>query len=148
MMFRLQKLIFNMTLISFVIILYNCSSVNTKTYDFQVTYAKTKGRLKTKPHYIIRLKGDSVSYNGIANMSIIGERNFKISKSELKQIRKAFEESDFSSFDQLYQGNVRDLPITNITYNDYEVRFQSKQAPEKLKELALLMEELLHHLSL
>lgn len=137
----LHKVVFIITIS--MLLLYGCSSLKVKKSNFQVTYVKSKGRLLTEPHFIIKLKGDSVHYNGIANMLVLGERNFTISKVELEKIKEAFEQSDFSDFDKLYQGNIRDLPMTSMTYNNYEVRFQDKHAPGKLKRLERLLEDLI-----
>ena len=137
----LHKVVFITTMS--MLLFCGCSSLNVRKSNFQVTYIKSKGRLSTEPHFMIKLKGDSVHYNGIANMLVLGERNFTISKAELEKIKEAFEQSDFSDFDKLYQGNIRDLPMTSMTYNNYEVRFQDKQAPEKLKRLEHLLEDLI-----
>ncbi len=137
----LHKVVFIMTMS--LLLFYGCSSLNVKKSNFQVSYVKSKGRLLTKPHFTIKLEGDSVYYNGIANMLVLGERNFTISKVELEEIEEAFEQSDFSDFDELYQGNIRDLPLTSMIYNNHEVRFQDKQAPEKLKRLEHLLEGLI-----
>lgn len=135
--FHLFFILISLTLIA------SCSSLNSKNSDFKVTYTKSKGRISTSAHFTIKLDGTSVYYSGVANMPILGEHNFTIQKSEVKRIKDAFEKSAFSNFDKLYQGNIRDLPISSITYNNFEVRFQTKQAPKELKELALLIESTL-----
>lgn len=143
---RLYKIIFFSIILLFVILFYGCSSLKEKKSSFQVHYTKFKGRNTTKPHYTIKLKGNSVYYNGIANMPVLGEHYFTISKSQFKNIKTAFKESDFSNFNRLYQGNIRDLPITVITHNSHEVKYQEREAPQKLKMLANLLEGLLINL--
>ena len=140
---KINKSISSFFLLIALVIISSCSSLNSKSSDFKVTYVKSKGRISTSAHFTIKLDGTSVYYSGVANMPILGEHNFTIQKSEVKRIKDAFEKSAFSSFDKLYQGNIRDLPISSITYKNHEVRFQTKHAPKELKELALLIESTL-----
>ena len=117
--------------------------MNPKNSDFKVSYIKSKGKSPTHPHFTLKLEGNLLYYNGISNTPILGAQNFEIEKSKFKKITEAFQKSNFSNFDKLYQGNIRDLSMTSIIYKNHEVKFQSKQAPKELKELALLLESLL-----
>lgn len=125
---------------SYFSLLCSCSSLKTNNTDFQISYFKAKGRQLKKPHFKINIKGNSVYYNGIANMEVLGEHNFKLSKTEFKKIKDVFEQSEFNKFKILYMGKYRDLPITTITFKGHEIRFQETAAPEKLKNLAVLLE--------
>jgi len=110
--------------------------------SFSVTYSKGKGYSSSRPQYSIEITNRTVEYRGIANVSAIGTRTFKISDSELKKIKNAFNQSNFLSFDELYMGSIRDLPLTTIVYNNHKVRYQEREIPGKLKELADLLDQL------
>lgn len=134
-------------LIFFMLMLVSsCSSLTPRNSEFTVIYVKSKGRIPTSPHFILKLDGSSILYNGIGNMPILGEHYFTIKKSEVRKIKRAFYKSNFSNFDPLYQSNIRDLPISSITYNNYEVRFQTNSAPKELRDLATILENLLRKL--
>lgn len=140
---HINKLIFGVLIMSFTSLLSSCSSTKTNDTDFQISYFKAKGRQLKKSHFKIEIKGSSVYYNGIANMPILGETNFKLSKTEFKKIKNAFEQADFNKFNKKYIGKYRDMAVTIITYEGHEVKYQEPEAPDKLKGLAVLLESCL-----
>ncbi len=140
-----MKIAIIITLLLVLIVSISCSKNLMKSGiddTFEVAYSKSKGRSKSKPQYDISLKGNKVTYNGLANMDVMGEKTFEISKSQFKAIQSAFEGSNFTTFEELYRGNKRDLPMMRLTYRGHEVRYQEREAPENLKKLAAILEEL------
>jgi len=129
--------------LTITIFISGCATKNTQEMTFEASYIKSKGRSQNKPYYSLYIIGNSFNYNGIANMSLLGEHTFKVSKTTLNTLKKTFKESDFNQFEKSYIGNTRDLPLTYITYGNHETSYQEKEAPEKLKKLAQLIEVLL-----
>jgi len=129
--------------LTITILISGCATKNTQEMIFEVSYIKSKGRSQNKPYYSLDIIGNSFNYNGIANMSLLGKHTFKVSKNTLNTLKKAFKESDFNTFEESYIGNTRDLPLTYITYDNHETSYQHREAPEKLKKLANLIENLL-----
>ncbi len=141
------EILYSLAIISFVsLIMFSCSrkgKIDNNVDDFQVTLKTNRGRSKARPQYNISLDGRKVSYNGIANMDSMGEKSFEISKANYSKIRKAFLESNFTSFKNEYKGRMRDLPMPTLTYNGHIVRYQEREAPPELLNLANLMKELI-----
>ncbi|MDA0779171.1 MAG: DUF6438 domain-containing protein [Bacteroidetes bacterium] len=134
----------NRTYILFIMLLFgSCFSVKS---GFQVKYNTFKAKKPTAPHYTLEIKKDSVYYNGIANVNILGKRSVKISKVELQNLKEAFEKNNFLSLNETYQGNKRDIPVTSIFYKNHTVTFQKEYAPEQLKEINNVLENLVKNL--
>lgn len=140
---HVNKLISSLLIMTYFSLLCSCLSLKTNSSDFQISYVKSRGRQLKKPHFKIEIKGNSVYYTGIANMSVLGETSFKLSKSELKKITTVFKQGEFSQFKKKYITKYRDMALTIITYKNHEVRYQDVEAPKKLKDLALLLESCL-----
>ena len=140
-----MKIAIIISLVVLVIISISCSKSLLKggiDDSFEVAYSKGKGKSKSRPQYDISLKGNKLTYDGIANMDVLGEKTLEISKAKFKAIQSAFEGSNFADFDELYRGNKRDLPMMRLSYKGQEIRYQEQAAPENLKKLALMLEEL------
>ncbi len=144
-----MKALIILSLITATIVCISCNKHSSKKsvekidHTFEVEYKRGKGRSKSKPAYTIALKGNVVTFNGIANVDVMGEKTFEISTSKYKAIKEAFDSSNFSEFEELYQGRMRDLPMMKLTFKEHTVKYQEKAAPENLAKLGQKMEELL-----
>lgn len=141
-----MKIAIIVTLVLLIVISIGCNKSMLKgggiDNSFEVAYSRSKGKSKSKPQYDISLKGNKVTYNGTANMDVMGEQTFEISKAQFKTIQSAFEDSNFTKFEELYRGKKRDLPMMRLSYKGREIRFQEQEAPENLKGLAALLMDL------
>lgn len=127
------------------IVLTSCSSkskVQSTEDAFDVTYKITKGRSKTKPAFSMVLDSHNVLYNGIANMSVMGEKSYKLDQEKFNNLNVAFKSSNFKKFESEYMGRMRDLPIATLSYNGHSVRYQKREAPAALIVLDKMMDEL------
>lgn len=127
-------------------IFFSCSSekkVLQKADDSPtlITYSKERTRGQRKPLYSIELLAiNAVKYKGIANVPIIGERIIPISKKEHHQILQQFKAANFTTFDQVYKGKMRDLPLSSITFQQHKITYQESVCPAPIEKLARLME--------
>lgn len=139
-------ILFSLSLIPVLFSIIGCNNkVSAKQQEhseFEASYTVTKGRSRTKPHFTIDIKDRVANYNGIANVDPAGEHAFKISDEKMSTLIKAFDESNFSGFKDEYIGRIRDLPIMTLTYNNKKIRYQEREAPDKLKQLASEIESL------
>lgn len=109
-----------------------------------ITYSKERTRGMKKPLYSIELlETNAVKYKGIANVPIIGERIIPISKKKHNQIVEQFKAANFTNFNQVYKGKMRDLPLTSITFQQHKITYQESVCPAPIEKLAKLMEDLM-----
>lgn len=111
--------------------------------SINISYKVSKGRSPVRPAFNLEIKDKEVLYNGIANMEVAGIKSFEMTEAQFDEINKAFSESKFQSFEESYIGRMRDLPIFTLVYNDHSVRYQKREASEKLLSLAQLVENLI-----
>jgi len=108
-----------------------------------ITYSKEGTRGLRNPLYTIEiLEGKVAKYTGIANVPVIGERLIELDKKEYQTIIQKFEGANFTAFETVYKGKMRDLPLTSITFNKHKITYQPAVCPEKLMDLAEIMERL------
>ncbi len=120
-----------------------CSSIKLDSKDIEMKYVKSKARSMNEPDFTIELKGDSVYYNGIANVDYLGKTIYIIDNKTLIKIKEAFNKAQFSEMKDSYIGRYRDIPRITITYNDKAVTFQVKEATSKLINLMTIIESYL-----
>lgn len=122
---------------------FGCASKKNMDKPFEVSYIKSKGRSANTPYYKVEIKDNVLNYNGFANMSLLDKHTFNISSNDLKLLKVAFKNSRFKQFKNTYIGQIRDVPLTYFTYNAYTISYHDLHAPNDLKKLASLIEELL-----
>ena len=117
----------------------NCSPKSKPQAEIKpmnISLKVSKGRSTKKPSYIIKINNKDVSYNGIANMAVMGEKSYELSNKEYKEIYEVFSASEFQSFEENYIGRIRDLPIFTLGYNGRIVKYQKREAPKELMVLS------------
>ena len=108
-----------------------------------VTYSKERTRGLRNPLYTIEiLEGKVAKYTGIANVPVIGERIIALDKKQYTAILQKIEAADFAALETVYKGKMRDLPLTTITFKAHKVTYQQAVCPEKLSQLAKMIESL------
>ena len=136
-----------LALIGIVIFVITINACKTKeiieTEDFRITYEIGSGKSKVKPAYSISLNNNTIEYNGIKNMQVLGKHSYDISKQVLDDIITSFDNSNFSSFKTEYKGRMRDLPISTISYQGHTIKFQHREAPAELIQLVDLVKDLI-----
>lgn len=149
----LSKLFIGTLMLAFsTLSLFTCSkTTNTPTSSTPqgkpiviIKYDKMVLRCGTcKDYKIDILSNQRANYTGEANMPVLGLRNIDIKQATFKEIKTAFESSDFTKFEKRYMGRLPDLPVSVITYNNHRVQYQEDACPPKLKALVKLVEKLI-----
>ncbi|NLL28157.1 MAG: hypothetical protein GX259_05115 [Bacteroidales bacterium] len=118
---------------------------NNKTDYVMFSLRKTECRGKCPVFFMEIFKSGIVVFEGVKNIDKIGKYEKTLSKKEIKNLQKSFDDFDFFSFENEYTGKITDLPSTYISYTN---NGQTKQirdyfgAPEKLKELEEILNEI------
>lgn len=100
--------------------------------EFTLYYKVSKGRSPARPAFSVSVTNRKVIYKGIANMDVMGEKTYDLSIVDFNKINTAFSESNFDAFEESYIGRMRDLPIYTLVYKEHSIRYQKREAPEKL----------------
>lgn len=130
-------LLVTLTLLSFLTI--SCSRKSKPTVQLapmNIAFKVSKGRSPKRPLYTMAISDKEVLYNGKANMDVLGERSYTLTEAQYATVYQAFLDSNFQNFEESYIGKMRDLPIFTLTYNGRSIRYQKREAPEGLLELA------------
>ena len=78
-------------------------------------------------------KNGLVTYNGIDHVSKKGLHQFQLSSKKMEELNKLFDRSGFKEIESPKRKG-RDIPITQLTYQDKTVSFQGR-IPEELNAL-------------
>lgn len=109
-----------------------------------ITYEKERTRgLKNSLFKMELLENQTVKYTGLANVPVIGERNITINHTTYTAILEQFQNTNFTTFETVYKGRLRDLPLTSITFKAHKVTYQEEACPKQLNKLAKLIEDLI-----
>ena len=94
------------------------SSDNTQLTPDDVVIKMKKGAcFGSCPVYDLRIYNNRyVEYVGKRHTNKIGGHGKTLSKDAYKQLLKAFDDSDFFTFDEFYPSDIPDLPTCKITY--------------------------------
>ncbi len=112
-----------------------------------VSYYQTSSYSKTTPEYTIELYSNRQMYlTATKNLDKEGKFMRTLPANEFNEVIKAFAEADFFKFKDEYSSLITDLP-TRYLYFSYKGQEKKVKdyydAPEKLKELELLMQSFL-----
>lgn len=127
---------------------YSCKTskdIENKSDYVMFSLRKTECKGKCPVLFMEIFKSGIVVFEGIKNTDKIGKYEKTLSKKEIRNLQKSFDNSDFFSFENEYTDKITDLPSTYISYTN---NGQTKQirdyygAPEKLKELEEILNEI------
>ncbi len=120
----------------------SCNSLKQKQVNPHIQLTK-KRCLGTCPVYDLFIYRDGlVSYHGIDNVVKKGKYKFKISPDELVEIETLFVKSKFALANEQKGSKVRDLPITQLRFDNKTVSYTGQNIPEKIKDLITTLEQL------
>jgi hypothetical protein len=133
--------------LSGILFLASCASVKVVGDEKGQVVAMEKSPCFGKcPHYSMQIfKDGKVVYNGKANTKKLGIFEKTIDKKELNSIVKAFESSKFSSFNDLYNSELADLPSTMLYYADGKTKKSvtgKENRPAEVLKLQYMLEKI------
>lgn len=113
----------------------SCSSSKNIKEDALLYYGKTQclGKCPVFDMYIF--EDGKVIYEGLKNVELKGKHEFKLSFSEIKEIKQELETIAFSSEEKI----KRDLPNTILRLKGNKLVTQNKQ---RIKNLIILLEKI------
>lgn len=98
------------------------------------------------PVYSFKMDGKGqASFEGSRNVSKLGKYTRQLSPDETNAVFTAFEQANFSAFQDEYTAHVTDLPTTWLSYKNGTVAKTVKDyygSPEALKNLEKMVEKL------
>jgi hypothetical protein len=83
-------------------------------------------------------KNGLVTYNGIDHVNRKGLHQFQIPSEKMEELSKLFDRSGFKEIESP-EKRGRDIPITQLTYQDKTLSFQGR-VPDKLDTLIVALE--------
>lgn len=119
---------------------------NNVTPDDIVFTLKKGGCYGSCPVYTLRIyKNQYTEFIGKKHTNKIGAFGKMISKSEFDALIKKFEDSNFISFDEVYESNIADLPLATISYQKGELKktvVGKTERPEPVHKLQFALESI------
>ena len=133
-----------LTMFSFLEI--NCSSQKeiqiSKEETPIITFSKGRCRGYCPAFTIAFFEPNKIRYNGEANMDVLGEKIYSISKKDMVKLKEAFEKSDFKNFENEYlMKNIMDIPKATLSYKGHAILYHQREIPEEVKVLSVLVEK-------
>ena len=83
-------------------------------------------------------KNGLVTYNGIDHVEKRGVHQFQLPSEKMEELNKLFDRSGFKELENP-EKRGRDIPITQLTYEDKTISFQGK-IPELVNTLIVTLE--------
>ncbi|NME67643.1 DUF6438 domain-containing protein [Flammeovirga aprica] len=128
--------------------LFSCAKTTSQpTENIEVIkMSKTSCRGKCPQYSIVIYNSKKAVLEAKSNLEMKGKYALELSDAQYNELVKAFEDSDFTSFDKEYTSKVTDLPTTYISFLANDALYTIKDyhgAPEKLKELEKKVSNLL-----
>lgn len=96
------------------------SKKTEKEETLLITMRKTVCRGECPVYSVEVYDNGVVKYEGKKYVTKVGALGKKLSRSELKSLKAAFDAANFFNFEDEYTGKVTDLPSTFITYTQGE----------------------------
>jgi len=98
------------------------------------------------PEYVFNIyKGGYCEFLGKKNTKKIGKHAKTLSKESYKEIKEAFEDSDYQGFSDNYESQIADLPTISISYmtkKGMKTITGKRERPERLHKLQFLLEQI------
>lgn len=113
----------------------SCSTSKNIKEDALLYYGKTQCLGKCPVFDMYVFEDGKVIYEGLKNVELKGKHEFKLSLSEIKQIKQELETIAFSSEEKI----KRDLPNTVLKLKGNKLVTQNK---ERIKNLIILLEKI------
>jgi len=122
-------------IISVIVLMVSCSSSKHLKEDALLYYGKTAclGKCPVFDMYIF--EDGKVMYEGLKNVDLKGKHEFKLSSTEIKEIKQELETIAFSSEEKI----KRDVPNVILKLKGNKLVTQHK---EKIKNLMILLEKI------
>ena len=129
----------NMISITLIILMTcgSCSSVQQNSQGPYIQLTKKRCLGKCPVYDLFIYKNGTVKYNGIDNVIKKGKQKFTIPKEKLAEIEQLFSNSNFESLNWAIDKKIRDLPVTQLMFNNKMVSFQGQNIPKNIKAIIL-----------
>lgn len=116
---------------------------NDEIPEFSMTKGMCYGSC---PEFTIEVyKSKYLVFRGIRNTSKLGVYKKELTKSEYKEICKAFKKSNFDSFDEKYDERIMDISTVSITHHKLKKTVSFKlETHERLHYLETLLSKYAH----
>ena len=134
-----------------MVLFFGCKAAQVNSDDLRVIYMKKTPCMGTCPNYEISIfSNGNVVLNAKEHVGMKGQFTSKLSNKELAALINAFEENNFSAYENAYKSNRTDLPTTTVTFKNEEMEktvVDYDGAPESLKELEAKVHALIEQLN-
>lgn len=112
---------------------FSCNTVKQDPSDplIQLTKKRCFGKCPVYDLYVY--KDGLVKYNGIDHVKRRGKHEFTLSEDQLTEIKNVFEAAGFETLES-QEKKVRDLPITQISFQHKKVQFIGNDIPKEVKK--------------
>ena len=106
-----------------------------------ISFAKERCRGFCPAYTLEIFESNKLRYTGRANVKVMGEQIYKLTKEEVANLQKAFEASEFEKFEKEYLSGYMDIPKFTLTYKGQRIDYHERSAPEEIKDLSTLVDK-------
>ena len=112
---------------------FSCNTVKQSPSDplIQLTKKRCFGKCPVYDLYVYT--NGLVKYNGIDYVQRKGEHEFTLSEDQLTEIKSVFKAANFETLES-QEKKVRDLPVTQISFQHKKVQFIGNDIPKEVKK--------------
>ena len=118
----------------------NSVKVNSEKPYIQLTKKRCFGKCPVYDLFIY--KNGNVRFNGIDNVKNKGIIEFEMSAKKFDNIKSLFSETNFKLLKSKPDKIIRDLPITELTFENKKVSFQGQEIPNEVKRIIKELESM------
>lgn len=119
----------------FFLILTACSPSKVDNQQMQIIKIEKTACMGDCPIYVLSIENSKVYYNGIKNVSVIGEKEFTLTDQQLKELKDKLDTFSFENYSSSYGGTYTDVSYTIITIPDKTIKLVKRKGPPELYEL-------------
>lgn len=107
------------------------------------TFTLTKGKCrgKCKVYTFSGYDNHVLSFNGVKNVDFIGMHSSTLSANVYDEIIAQLVAADLGSMDDDYLSTAKDLPKMELSFNGKTVRFHTRKAPDALRQVVIMLDE-------
>lgn len=143
-----MKYLFYLIALVIVCVVYVACNTNKKIDEVNSTiplleFSKYSCRGKCQVYDLTVFADGALLFNGHKNVEKIGLFRSKLSKESLDRLQLVFLVKDFAEMEESYLSGARDLQKIRIKFEEKDLSFHKRRAPDALKEILVYLEEII-----
>ena len=143
-----MKYLFYLIALVIVCVVYVACNTNRKIDEVNSTiplleFSKYSCRGKCQAYDLTVFSDGSILFEGHKNVENIGLYRSRLSKENLAQLQNVFAKNEFAEMEESYLSGARDLQKIRLKFEEKDLSFHKRRAPEALKEILIYLEKII-----